>query len=443
MFKNANVLLRDKAVHAFVSKMLAQGSGLVISMMLARVMDIEALGVFYLFMQIVNLFSMVVSFGMKGAMQKVQAVHITHGTFAKIFPTLIYSVLNIILSGLFISALLFFGWDYLLALFNAKPLEMILSLVVAVIIMRAVEVVSAAFFRGVGHINAGIYLLDLPRQIAFLVAIWFIWFTVGQASLNNAVESSVYASIIATVTILSYMLLTLIRRGWVQVSFDYDEYKAFVYLCAPMFIHGLTSVVLSSADIWIIAAVLGPDQVAVYSTALKLVSLVIFALGVINFVVPPFIASLYSEGRMDELQSMMQLSASWIGVIGLMFGFVFFMWGEDLLVVLFGEKFIEGGVCLMFLVVGHSVNALVGSPGVLLQMTGHQKLLMNLSLVWAIFNVICNLLVVRYHGIDGVAFVTACTVIGQNINMAIMAKKKVGINTYANFHFNEKLVLSR
>ena len=83
--------------------------------------------------------------------------------------------------------------------------------------------------------------------------------------------------------------------------------------------------------------------------------------------------------------------------------------------------------CLtIILAAGQTVSAIVGSPGMMLQMTGHQNLMSALTIGALIVNVIANILVVEGHGAVGVAVVTALTITGRMALHTLLAWRLTG-----------------
>jgi O-antigen/teichoic acid export membrane protein len=97
---------------------------------------------------------------------------------------------------------------------------------------------------------------------------------------------------------------------------------------------------------------------------------------------------------------------------------------------MFGNEFIEGATVLIILCVGQVVNSISGSVGVILQMTGHQKVYQNIVLIALILNLILNLLLVPLYGTIGAAIATVISISSWNVIGAIYLKKKHNIITY-------------
>nr|WP_277879386.1 polysaccharide biosynthesis C-terminal domain-containing protein [Coleofasciculus sp. FACHB-712] len=96
---------------------------------------------------------------------------------------------------------------------------------------------------------------------------------------------------------------------------------------------------------------------------------------------------------------------------------------------LFGSSFVEGLPALVILTVGQMVNALSGSVGFLMTMTGHQREAALIIGSSAILNVVLNAALIPYLGINGAALSTALTTALWNIIMLVYVNKQLKINS--------------
>src|SRR5204862_773939 len=87
---------------------------------------------------------------------------------------------------------------------------------------------------------------------------------------------------------------------------------------------------------------------------------------------------------------------------------------HDVILGIFGEKYIAGGVVLVVLALGNLVDAGVGSVNYLLVMTGHPKIILTNTITTVVVNITLALLLVPRFGVVGAAIAAASTVILLN-----------------------------
>ena len=98
-----------------------------------------------------------------------------------------------------------------------------------------------------------------------------------------------------------------------------------------------------------------------------------------------------------------------------------------------GSEFINAKYVLLILLIGKLVDSISGSVGVILQMTGHQKVFQNIVFIALILNILLNLLLIPIYGIEGAAISSTCSIIFWNISSVMYVRRKFGIWSFFTF----------
>ena len=98
------------------------------------------------------------------------------------------------------------------------------------------------------------------------------------------------------------------------------------------------------------------------------------------------------------------------------------------LLAIFGPEFTEAHWALKILVIGQLVNALSGSVGNLLSMTGYQNQLMLVSGCTALINLVLNAIAIPLWGTVGAALTTALTLSIWNVWLAMIVIRNLEVN---------------
>jgi O-antigen/teichoic acid export membrane protein len=109
---------------------------------------------------------------------------------------------------------------------------------------------------------------------------------------------------------------------------------------------------------------------------------------------------------------------------------LFLAFGGTIMALVFTPDFRAGAPVLALLSVGFLVDVWSGSCGMVLSMTGHQVVLMRVKLLAAAATIAGSLLVVGRFGMLGVAVVATAVMIGQNLSMWILARRRTGMWTH-------------
>jgi O-antigen/teichoic acid export membrane protein len=198
----------------------------------------------------------------------------------------------------------------------------------------------------------------------------------------------------------------------------------------PLLLMNVTLFALGQADVWIVGAFLGQEDVAVYGAAARLVALVAIPLLVFNAFVPPMVAEMHAQGRRGELERMLRSTAT-LGGIPSFFAFALFVLaGGQLLSLLFGDYYGVGAPVLAVLSLGQFARVWCGSSGTALVMTGHQRTVMVVTVVGGLVAVAVAVATVGQYGILGVAAATSVGNALQSILSWLMARRATGMWTH-------------
>ncbi|RZV58233.1 MAG: flippase, partial [Flavobacteriaceae bacterium] len=84
------------------------------------------------------------------------------------------------------------------------------------------------------------------------------------------------------------------------------------------------------------------------------------------------------------------------------------------------------------LCLGQLINAMSGSIGEIMLMTGRQIPYQNIMLVALILNIVLNFTLIPLYGILGAAVATAISIAFWNISGAVYLKSKIGVESFYN-----------
>jgi O-antigen/teichoic acid export membrane protein len=205
-----------------------------------------------------------------------------------------------------------------------------------------------------------------------------------------------------------------IPRVWLKVSLPLLLYRAFREL-------------LVQTDILMLGSFVGAAAVGIYSPASKTALWVSFVLQAINIVVAPTFAVLHTQDNRTELQKVIATVTVWIFWSSIAIGLILIIFAKPFLA-MFGPDFVEAHWALRILVIGQLINALSGSVGNLLSMTGYQNQLMVVSACIALMNLGLNAIAIPIWGVVGAALTTAVTLSLWNIWLVVIVIRNLGVN---------------
>ena len=189
-----------------------------------------------------------------------------------------------------------------------------------------------------------------------------------------------------------------------------------------------THVIMNNTDVIMIGMIIDTLQAGIYSVAARLAALVTVSLGFVNMVLTPNIIEYFFNERRVELQNFISISVRIVALFAVPIFFLLMIFGKPILG-LFGEEFKNGYLTLVILIVGQLVNALSGSVGYIMVMTGKQKHAGIVFAVSAALNIVMNLILISFFGIAGAAAATALSLILWNVTLAVHIRNRLNLNS--------------
>jgi O-antigen/teichoic acid export membrane protein len=173
---------------------------------------------------------------------------------------------------------------------------------------------------------------------------------------------------------------------------------------------------------------LSADEFAVLTAAIRFTLLISFCLIAFNFVAAPKYAKLYQQGNLKELASFSQAITRLLIAIIIPVSFIIFIFSDQFMS-LYGQAFKPYGYILTILVAGQIVNVASGSVAYLLNLSGNEKTMRNITLISTPITALLSWLLTQWLGLVGVAIGMALTAIILNASAYIMVVKRLGFHT--------------
>ncbi len=210
-----------------------------------------------------------------------------------------------------------------------------------------------------------------------------------------------------------------------QVKKADAEYQPLIWFKSslPFMFLGVTEIINTQGDILMLGAIKGVEVVGVYGVVSKISIVVIFIQGAVNSVLAPIIASFYVENKVKQLQQLVAKSTQIVLLFSLAISIILILFGKFILS-FFGSDFVIGYESLIILIFGQFINAALGPVGLLLNMTGYEKLTAISLGGSVILNIFLNALLIPIFSINGAAIATATSIIAANlVNMFLVNYK--------------------
>jgi O-antigen/teichoic acid export membrane protein len=196
----------------------------------------------------------------------------------------------------------------------------------------------------------------------------------------------------------------------------------------PLLLAQSVQFIMAWTDKLMIGNMMSAESVAVYGVAFRFSMGVSITLMAINSISSPKFAEKFASDDIKGMGKIAMQSAKMIFWTTVPLATILMIFPKFFMG-LYGPEFLIGFEVLRWLIIGRIVNALSGSVGNLMQMSGQQKTYMNILIVGAVINVILNYNLIPKYGINGAAFASVASLSFWNLSMVYMVKRKFGFST--------------
>jgi O-antigen/teichoic acid export membrane protein len=208
------------------------------------------------------------------------------------------------------------------------------------------------------------------------------------------------------------------------------EFRNWISSAAAFFLIAVLYILNSRVDIFILGLFRGNEEVGIYNIVLRISEILSLVLVTINFVLAPFIAKLYENRDVLQLQKLITRSARAVLMFSLPIIILVIIFSKEILN-FFGADFLNGQKALLILCLGQLLNILCGSVGLLLTMSGNQFASIYSLIGGLVCNIALNFILTPKYGLFGTAIATATSLVAWNLLMYMFVRKKMKLRTTA------------
>lgn len=274
---------------------------------------------------------------------------------------------------------------------------------------------------------------QIPERVLFpLFFVLSIWFFSNVFELTLTAREALVlhiSSIILSFILAKYLLLKHIKDKFVSVKEKYNKTewrnssRSLIFIAASY-------MVMNQIDILMVGVLLDKEQSGIYGVAARVAILVAYGLHATNLILAPYVSKLYTEKKITNLKLILKKTAKYNLMLSVVLCVSILTFSTEILSV-FGDGFVNGKTVLMILCFGQIMNVMAGSTGVLMTMTGNEFSAARIMMAAVVLNIILNILLIPYMGMEGAAVATAAATIFWNVLMLTYSCKRIGINTSA------------
>jgi O-antigen/teichoic acid export membrane protein len=419
---NARKVLTKGGLGAFGMRVLALGLAFVADSYLANALGLEKYDVWASAASWLAILTVLTCLGMHTAMVRHLPASLAGEDYGLMRGMIGWTSKRMLLAGVVIGVLLF-SLRYVIA-GSSEEMAMLLAIVALMLPVQGLNVhrqgVLQAFKQPVWCLMPD----QVVRPLTLLAGLVIFVVTWGPPEPHHVAWIWLISLIAAFLA--GAVLKRRLTPSEVQAATPKTNAKDWRATARPLLFLHIAGMLIAQADPAMLGMIGESGQAGIFAVANRIALLLGFGLAAVNAIAAPLIAQLYASGERQELQSMLTLAAKGIALFTIPTALVMVIIGPWLLGI-FGEEFVAGYPALLWLIGGQTINALAGSVGFILTMTGYQITATRIIWVAAIGKIILNLLLMPKWGALGGAIGTAIMLAFWNFWLWLEVRKKLDL----------------
>jgi len=394
---------------SIAGRILSNGLGFVINLLLTRGLDAGLYGIFAYGNTLMSIVSIFARLGSGKSILRFLPEY--EETPALRNGVLGLAYLTALIASVVMGAVLYFVAPLVTEYTLDNPLLTdVLRILAIVLPFNTLSNLTNSVFRGLERLEYQIFLSSIVSPITRIL------FIGAALLLGYSLLGVVTAIAIGGVVVFGVALLVLFARTDLRPGLDqsYGQSREFYNFSLPLTLKDLGSFLYNRVDILMVGFFLAESSVGIYKIAIVISTMLVIPLGAFNQLFPPVASRLYSNDEMSELESVYSIVTRWTFTVALLPALGAILYRTEVLAI-FGPEFTAGGWVLVLFALAQLTNCAVGPSGFMLMMTDHQYI--NLANQWTlgVLNAILNYVFILEFGLIGAAVATASVLAGINL----------------------------
>lgn len=416
---------------AFGGRLLVLGTGMVTGIGLPLCFDATDVGLFFLAQLLIAGLALVAQLGLTPSVMELVPAELARGNRAWVRATIlrmlgVVGAASLCLAALLGGALLvirewggaIMGIDE--GLWLLAPAVLLTIPLMAMVSMLSEQHRALQAFAEASFLGAAGSLVAAAAIIAALLGI--LPLTVGGLLI-------LASGGLAVSVLLGGARLHLRIRNWPRQRTPAPRYGDLWATAWPNLITSLMLFLLAQADLWIVALISGPAEVAHYGLGLRLSMLLLFPLATMNAVVVPQASRLWALNHRRELQKLLTVSASLATAAALAGYAALLLIGKPLILRFWGEDYEAVFTLCAILGLAQVAHTFGGSAGTLLLAFGRQRTALRITAGCGSLTIALGILGMMTIGPVGLVSAFAFGILAQTAGFVIAAHRAFGLHT--------------
>jgi O-antigen/teichoic acid export membrane protein len=413
----------------FAGTIFTAGLGYIFKIYLARVLGAEALGIYALGMTLMGFIGVFNSLGLSESAVRFAGVYRGNQKLGQLRALLLWGG-AILLASNAIFAVIFLQVGGIVArrFYHSPALFHYLPWFVGLMMLGAISVFYGRILAGYNAVGRRALLTNFVGVPATML------FAVLLISIGLGLNGYLLAQVLSATLVLGLMLMMVWKLTPSEARFllpwPAPLEKEVLFFSATAIGVLLLEFVLGQMDKVALGFYMGARSVGIYSVAAAVVAYESLILNSVNQVFSPIVADLHSRGDRAMLGRLYRALTKWVFGATVPLAITVMVFAR-LIMRMFGHDFEAGWPILVIGTIGQLVNCGVGSVGLMLFMSGHQRRLLQVQIAMAVIMAAGNIALIPLWGIVGAAVASAIMNVGMNAWNFLSVRKVLGLSPFS------------
>lgn len=412
----------------FLITLIASIIGYFLRIFYAKTFTVEEFGIIYAVMAFFGVFSIFQDPGLGTALSvyisklkilnengKIKSL-ILNAFFLQFISSIIYGLTFFILSN-------FFATHY----FHKPELSIYIKVYSIAIMLSPTLITLKSIFQG---FQESLYysLIDLFQTLSvFGFSLLFIHFGYGIISVFLA-----YIFVYVIAVLFYFIFVKKVFPEFLKVKSFYDKKltKEMFYFSFVVAISGISGIIFGYTDIAVITYFRSVKEVALYNASYPTAKILWGLTGALTFILLPMTSELWGKKDFTRLKDGINMMYKYSLILVLPTCFIFVIYPEFILTLLFGQDYVGGAMALRILGIGTIFFTIFQINSTILTGIGKPKEIAKIMIFAMILNLIGCLLLVPKYGIVGATISTLLSFILLSLISYFKLKEIINFGLY-------------
>ena len=413
--RHLNKLMHDafyrQTVIVFLIKVISSILGFSTTVLLVKNLGGETSSAYFFLIALSSVLTALSTFGAPEAILKFTAINRNVGKLVKLV------VKNACLLSIVFSLVITFILFVVNKTVELSSEELFILSIIVVLPLSSIILLLSSALQGAGRIIIAMITTGFVQNIVLLSSLTFF-----ADSYFDAACAFALGNLLASVIAIYYLNKDLNDEN---ESFDTHAFKS---TCKSMLVSQSVVQYNNHAAILLLGVLWVGKDISIMAVSLKLTTMLSFIIIAVNRVLAPQIAVTYKNGDLVALQHLISKSSRLMWILCVPAVFIIMLFSQQILMMI-DESYPSQYLVLIVLALGQLVNVITGNIGLLLSMTGHEKIQKNILLCALFISLILGYFLIPSYGPLGAAIMTTGTVIIVNVSSYFYVLIKLKLNT--------------